>query len=290
MNDTQRRILASIEFIEQHLDDDLSLSDVAKRAAFSMYHFHRIFRAMLGVPVGEYIRRRRLTRAGQRLLETRLRILDVALECQFESQESFTRAFKQLYGVAPGEFRRRKHLVMPCVAPRSPEQLLQLMKGTLMEPRIVKRPAMKMAAISSTFSIESRREIPLLWEKFLAQLPKIQHKISDETFGICEDAPGKNAADGCWFLYSVAVEVSQEDTLPAGFEWKSIPAGDYLVFTHRGPFSALPATVDKMWAEWLPQSKHKRREAPDFELYDHRFKAEAPDSEVELYVPIEAPQ
>ena len=72
MNDTQRRILASIEFIEANLERDLSLQEVARRAAFSMYHFHRIFRAMLGVPVGEYIRRRRLTRAGQRLLKTQV--------------------------------------------------------------------------------------------------------------------------------------------------------------------------------------------------------------------------
>jgi AraC family transcriptional regulator len=251
-----------------------------------MYHFHRIFRAMVGCPVGEYIRRRRLTRAGQRLIETKQRILDIAFESRFESQESFTRAFKQLYGVSPGEYRRNAR----CIILQRPEILPSTTRGFTMEYKLLKRPAMKVAALSKTFNHETRGGIPMLWDQFLAQLPKIKHQVSDESFGISEEVSAQESANGFCFLYSVAVEISREEDLPEGFVCKSFPEATYLIFTHKGPVSALPATVDKVWAEWLPQAPYKRKEATpfDFELYDKRFKGQAPDSEVDICIPVEA--
>lgn len=102
------RIQSSLDYIEAHLTDRLPLKHASARACFSLSHYYRIFHALVGHSVKEYIRKRRLTEAARRLVETEDRIIDIAFDYQFESQESFSRAFKAVYGVAPGRYRRMK--------------------------------------------------------------------------------------------------------------------------------------------------------------------------------------
>ncbi|GKS12030.1 AraC family transcriptional regulator [Paenibacillus chitinolyticus] len=95
----------TLSYIEAHLKEELNLEILAERAAFSMYHFHRIFQAQVGMPPADYIRRRRLSSAACSLLGTERRILDIALEYRFDSQESFTRSFKRMFLMTPGQYR-----------------------------------------------------------------------------------------------------------------------------------------------------------------------------------------
>lgn len=95
----------SIEFIEDHLDQPLSLENVSKEAGFSKFHFHRIFKKYVGKSLIDYIRYRRISSSAQMLLYTNERILDIALYFNFESQEAFTRAFKSIYALPPAQYR-----------------------------------------------------------------------------------------------------------------------------------------------------------------------------------------
>lgn len=99
-------IQLAIDWIEEHLHEEICADDIAYIAGFSKYHFHRIFQNTVGMSVSEYTRMRRLTNAATVLLHTEERILDIALHLQFESQEAFTRAFKKMYRLPPGQFRR----------------------------------------------------------------------------------------------------------------------------------------------------------------------------------------
>jgi len=103
---THRAIQQSIDYMEAHLAESISLADIAGHVGFSPFHFHRKFRKEVGVSVADYLRRRRLCYSAQLLLHTEASILDIALHCHFESQESFTRAFKKLYGMPPGRYRK----------------------------------------------------------------------------------------------------------------------------------------------------------------------------------------
>lgn len=109
------RVEQALAYIEAHLAEPISWKDVARAASLSTFHFHRVFRARVGLPLGEYIRRRRLEAAAQEILETEHRIIDIAVKANFGSQEAFTRAFKAQFGVTPGLYRAEqlKHRLTP---------------------------------------------------------------------------------------------------------------------------------------------------------------------------------
>src|ERR1044072_5559755 len=101
----EQAILATLIHIQTHLEGDLSLDVLAKRVGFSAYHFHRIFREILGEPVKEYVRRLRVERAAYRLKISEETILKIALDAGFKTHESFTRAFHRQFGITPNQFR-----------------------------------------------------------------------------------------------------------------------------------------------------------------------------------------
>ncbi|MDM5285975.1 AraC family transcriptional regulator [Peribacillus castrilensis] len=99
-------IQKTIEYIENSLQAELSLENIARFAGFSKFHYHRIFHKEVGVTVSEYIRYRRIANAANMLLYTDEKIIDIALYYRFETQESFTRSFKKYYDLPPGQYRK----------------------------------------------------------------------------------------------------------------------------------------------------------------------------------------
>lgn len=121
--DYNKSIQTSIAYIESHLQDPISVADVAKKAGYSPYHFHRVFLQEVGLSLSEYIKRRRLCFAAKTLLHTDTPVIEVAFSCGFESQEAFTRAFKRLYGLPPARYRTRFQ----------PHQFIQANGGNMMD-------------------------------------------------------------------------------------------------------------------------------------------------------------
>ncbi len=99
-------IQKAIDYIEEHITDELDLADIAGQAACSPYYFQKIFGILCGITVGEYIRSRRLTLAGSELKKPNVKVIDTALKYGYESPESFTRAFTRFHGITPTEARR----------------------------------------------------------------------------------------------------------------------------------------------------------------------------------------
>ncbi len=106
--DYYERIQHSIEFIEENLQNNISIKDISSKSCFSAFHFQRLFQAITGFSVQEYIRNRRLSEAARLLKETKQNILHIAIAFQYGSQEAFTRAFLQFFGVTPGRFRKEE--------------------------------------------------------------------------------------------------------------------------------------------------------------------------------------
>ena len=112
--DVKERIQASIDYIEANLDKKIKLEELAGKACYSIFHFHRIFKQIVGQTAMDYLRKRRLAMAAQELKDAKEAIVDIALKYQFYSQESFTRAFTGEYGISPARFRKSvKDLSLP---------------------------------------------------------------------------------------------------------------------------------------------------------------------------------
>lgn len=108
----EARVNRVSDYIEAHLDAPLSLRELAKIAHFSPYHFHRIFAAMIGEPLGQFVQRLRVEKAARRLLaEPRVSVTEIALDCGFSSSATFARAFKLAFGMSASAFRKRGHAV-----------------------------------------------------------------------------------------------------------------------------------------------------------------------------------
>ncbi len=100
------RLNRVIDYIQNHYAEDLNLTKLAEVACFSRYHFHRVFRALVGETVNEFVRRVRLERAVHKLaLDKYKSITDIALECGFSSSQNFARCFKTYHGSTPSLFR-----------------------------------------------------------------------------------------------------------------------------------------------------------------------------------------
>lgn len=98
------RIQSSIDYIEDNLTSEIDLKNVADQSYFSLYYFHKIFHPITQTSIKEYIRKRRLTEAAYELVNTKNRIIDIAIKYQYQSQAAFTRAFKKMYGTTPGKY------------------------------------------------------------------------------------------------------------------------------------------------------------------------------------------
>lgn len=103
-------IKRSVEYIENNLKNKIELEELSQRVFLSKYHFHRKFHHIVGEPVAEYIRKKRLMKAAEELINTHEKIVDIALRYQFSSSETFTKAFKKFYGLSPREFRKQSKI------------------------------------------------------------------------------------------------------------------------------------------------------------------------------------
>jgi AraC-like DNA-binding protein len=103
-----QNISRAIQYIENHMTDDISIDEISSHANSSSSHFQFLFHLVLGMPIGEYIRNRRLSLAAQDLLKPNSRIIDVAMRYQYDTQESFSKAFTRFHGVSPSKARQGK--------------------------------------------------------------------------------------------------------------------------------------------------------------------------------------
>ena len=287
MNDALDRIQRGLTFIEAHLFERPSLEAVARHAGTSPWHFHRVFTAATGETPAGYVWKRQVGEACRRLVETEQPLVDLALDCGFESQSTFTRAFTRYVGVSPARYRRAG-VVSPTHRYGALDvDALQARQewSESMEPRLADRPAFHVIGMAGHFTPATTSHIPELWERFArGPMDTIPHRRGHHTLGICVDAdPGATEAG---FTYVAAIEVARIDDVPDGMIALRVPENRYAVFMHTGHISRLPDTVKQVWGHWLPAAPYTHVPAPDFELYDERWDPATGAGEIDVYVPI----
>lgn len=283
-------VLRAVDYMERNLTSPISVSDVASEAAYSTFHFVRLFRALTGDTPGSYLRRRRLTEAARELVGSRKRIIEIAFDYQFQSQEAFTRAFRDCFDISPSAFRKRGDNNPVGAAQRIDESfLIHCMEAITMEPRIIKKDALKLIGLMY-YGDNKNWEIPKIWDAFLPMMEKISNRLPvREAYGVCfyTDSFTKNGL----FYYLAGIPVSSLEEIPMALVGKTFPASEYSVFTHKGLIAGktndIRETFTYIYGTWLPKSSYINPYAFDFEFYDEHYKGrEDPASEIDICIPI----
>ncbi len=288
-NETERiyrqRILEVLVHIQSRLDEPLPLEELAGIACFSPFHFHRIFKGLVGEPVGEHIRRLRLERATHALANSRRSVLDVALEAGFETHESFSRAFRKMFGRSPSSWRRRPDGSSPALPPRpSPILKPKLKGGTRMKIRIEKVPPRQVAFIRHIGPYE---ECGAAWERLCAWAGR-RGLLGPETAAVGVSYDDPDVTPPAKIRYDACVTVG-EDVEPEGeIGVRTLPGGEFAIAEHRGPYSGLKDAYSRIYGEWAPTSGRMVGNAPCYEVYLNDPARTPPERLLtEIYVPLE---
>lgn len=287
--DYRKCIQDSIDYIEEHLRESMTVDELAEIAGFSPYHYYRVFNAYVGLPIMEYIRRRRLAYAASELTCGR-RIIDIAMDYGFDTHNGFAKAFRKTYGCSPEQYR----VHVSGQLPKKVDLLLltqyNLTGGIIVEPKIVTKPACKIAGYelkTTTRDGKNMEEIPAFWASVMPEKLSVLHKqlhvVHHNELGACLP-PDMTTGD---FSYIIAVEVHDYEGVPPDMFRGEVPAATYAVFKTppvENPgkeFSdAIQGTWKYIYGTWLPGSGYEFAEGKvDYELYYS-------GTEVEIYIPI----
>jgi AraC family transcriptional regulator len=255
-----------VDYIEDHLTEDLTLEMISEYAGVSDYHFRKIFLYLSGMPLSEYIKNRRLSEAGMDLLHGET-VTDVALKYGYQSMDGFTRAFKKWSGLLPSDVTKKgMSKSFPKISFR-----ISVRGGMNMEFRIEEKPAFNLVGVS--------RRVPMQFEGINNEIVKLAQSITDEqrkemhSLRNIEPREIVNASyesdtnflrEEGYLTHLIGV-LTTEDKVSNLLEKVAVPAYTWAVFPNEGPFpSTLQNTMAKVYSEWLPSSNYEVINAPSF--------------------------
>ncbi|MCG7540582.1 helix-turn-helix domain-containing protein [Pseudoalteromonas sp. CO348] len=280
----QQRISLVCDYINQHLDDELTVSLLSDVAALSKFHFHRVFVAFLGVNVGKYILLARLKRASFRLaFERDIKIIDIALEAKFDSAEAFSRAFKRTFEQSPSQFRQAAN--WPSwydVFNFSPQNLgVQTMQVDIIN--------FEQTQIAFLEHKGSAKQIFESAGKFIAwrQNSGLSPINTSRTFGMPNGDPETMAEDAFRFKLCGSVNTEVPDNA-FGVENGVIPQMRCAKVRHLGSHDNMEQTIRWLYQNWLADSG----ELPNahccfFEYHNFVHQVDECDLITDIYLPLQ---
>ena len=287
-----------LRYIDAHIADKksgekLSVEKLAARAGFSPYHFCRVFQWEVGYSLMEYVRNRRLFYAASELATGR-KIVDISVDYGFETHSGFTKAFNRHFGCSPEKYREHASFEVPKL-PILKKTKQYVNGGIVMEPKMIKKPAVKIAGFAiktKTKDGENLKAIPEFWHDycFAGRQEKIHKEAfvkSHEEYGACFPESPENGE----FEYVIGLEIKDGHDIPQGYHVCTIPEALYAVFTippaDEANFSSvIQGTWKYIFSEWFPSSGYEfAAGAVDYELYDERCTRET-NKVMDIYIPV----
>ncbi|NOX43783.1 MAG: helix-turn-helix domain-containing protein [Gammaproteobacteria bacterium] len=284
-----KQVQIGIDYIETNLDFDITLSQVAKEAGLSQWHFQRIFKALTNETLKTYIRSRRLANSLDKLLTTNLKIIDIAVSAGYESQESFTRAFKATFNLTPNEYRKmgNKSLFLKKIE-FDAEYLRHINQNISLTPEVYTQKIMHLVGLQTRFyGVDSEKnnigeKLPDLWAGFLERISEIQNAVTGICYGVVRQI--KDNTDE--LKYYAAIEVREIEFLPENMVSIDIPPSNYAKFTHRGDVKHTDNTVNYIYSSWLLNSGKRHTSGPDLEIYGPEYVPASEKSVMHYAIPI----
>jgi AraC family transcriptional regulator len=282
-SDYVQRLQRVLRFIQERLDEDLTPERCASVAHFSRYHFHRIFRGLVGESLGEHIRRLRLERAAGELRRSDRTVIDIALTAGYDAHEPFTRAFRAHFGMPPAAFRKREEpFALPLALcgvhygiDDAVSRFVPMQEDShMIDVNIEHHPARHLLALPH------HGDYLQVGDAFqrLFEYAAPQGLVSPETLsiGIYYDDPDATPADQLRAHAGLTVPPTFT-AVPDGFELLELPAGLCAVGVHRGPYSRLLESYRWLFGQWLPASGKEAGNHPPREIYVNDPATTAPE-------------
>lgn len=277
-----QRISRVCDYVDHNLDLQFDLEKISQIACFSKYHFHRQFSEYMGITIFKYIVLMRLKRASYKLaFEKELKVIDIALDAQFESHETFSRSFKSSFNQTPTQFRkqpdwRKWHSLMDFPSHK---------KDVDMKITIVHFEETKTAYLEHRDSPELVYDTVshfIEWRKETGLSP-VQ---SSDTYGIIFDDPENTPPKEFRFDICSSVKTNVPSN-SHGVKTGTIPSGRCAVIRHHGSYDAIGDPVRSLYRDWLPSSGEELRDFPCFFHYLNLIhEVEEHELKTDIYLPL----
>lgn len=273
------RLNEAINYMEEHLTDAVDYEQLGRIAGCSSYHFQRMFTYMAGLPLSEYLRRRKMSLAAVDLREKDAKIIDVAEKYGYQSPTAFNRAFQSVHGIAPSAVKNEGVSVKSF----PPVSFKIIIKGVEeMNYRIETRESFRIVGVSVPLNKDIEQNfavIPSKWQEISENgtLQKLIGMMDTPPMGVlgvstCNDTEP--------WRYFIAVSSSQESD---GFEEYTVPAAVWAVFPGEGTNQSIQELERRIVTEWLPTSGYEYGNAPDVEVY---ISPDPQNAKYEVWIPV----
>jgi len=278
-----------VELVEEHLSDGVDVSDLASSLGTTEYHLRRMFSSLSGMPLSEYVRRRRMSVAAADVLDG-ADLLRLAVDYGYGSAEAFGRAFRAVHGASPGDVRRDGGPL------RTQPQIrfrLTVEGNTPMDTRITEQPALRLVGHSARVPLIHEGVNPHI-QAHIASLPATEHArlkalSSAEPDGLLQVSADVDPdyAEGTELTYLHGVSVSANSPVPDDLDVIDVAAGSWAVFRSSGPY---PAALQATWAatatDWFPSNPWRLRPGPSIVAVVDRAE-DFSTATTELWLPVE---
>lgn len=270
----------SLEYIEEHLDEDIDVDALSEIAKCSSFHYQRMFAHMAGITLTEYIRRRKMSKAVLNL-QSGKKVVDVAQKYGYDSPTAFNRAFQSVHGVPPSH-AKKDGVSLIAFPPISFS--FSITGDRSLNYRIENRKEFRIVGAGKELSLnveENFMAVPKFWQENINNMPVIISCMNAEPFGVIGLT---TYSDGDEFTYYIGVS-SSSDT-PYGLRELVVEPCTWAIFECIGPMPmAIQDLQRRIVTEWLPTSGYEYANAPDIELYFDGDQS-AHDYKCEVWLPI----
>ncbi|CAL9622588.1 AraC family transcriptional regulator [Streptomyces sp. enrichment culture] len=279
-----------VDLVERHLAEELDVDGLAASLGTTEYHLRRMFSSLAGMPLSEYVRRRRMTVAAAAVVRGEEDLLSIAVRHGYGSGEAFGRAFRAVHGAGPGDVRRDGGPLRT-----QPQLRFRLtVEGTHpMDTRLADRLAFRLAGHAARVPLIHQGVNPHI-QQHIAALPQEEHlrlkALSDtEPRGLLQVSDGvdPDAREGSELTYLHGVALARDTPVPDGLDTIEVPAGMWAVFRISGPY---PQALQTTWAatatEWFPSNPWRLRPGPSIVAFLERAD-DVSTATCELWLPVE---
>lgn len=274
------RLNKTISYMEEHLTEEINYDELARMACCSTYHFQRMFAYIAGIPLSEYIRRRRMSLAAVDLQSGEGKIIDIGMKYGYSSPTAFNRAFQSVHGIAPS-IAQKGGTPIKSYPPISFK--IAVKGGEELNYRTEEKASFRIIGVSQPLDKEIEKNfmvVPQMWQKAATDgtLNKIIPLMNQQPMGVLGVSACNDKEE---WKYFIAVSSSSE--IDNSLEEYVVPGCTWAIFSGTGTNRSIQELEQRVVTEWLPTSGYEFADAPDVEVY---LNSDPDNAQYEVWLPI----